>query len=104
GIAPGVRGRQTIEQIGKQAGSRGNGDDKVKTATEKFAANLIAAILRQRNMIAGAVIISAVASMVGYKYVPKSYKVQAIIGVQTQYFQSPLVRDFVAETWDSNEL
>ena len=62
------------------------------------------AILRQKHLIAGAVIISAVASMTGYKYVPKSYKVQAVIGVQTKYFQSPLVRDFVAETWDGNEL
>jgi LPS O-antigen subunit length determinant protein (WzzB/FepE family) len=66
--------------------------------------NMIDAILRQKNLILGAIVISAVASMAGYKFVPKSYKVQAVIGVQTQYFQSPLVRDFVAETWDAGEL
>ena len=71
---------------------------------KNFTGNFADALLRQKNLIAGAVVISAVASMIGYKYVPKSYKVQAVIGVQTQYFQSPLVRDFVAETWDAGEL
>jgi uncharacterized protein involved in exopolysaccharide biosynthesis len=64
----------------------------------------VEAVLRQKSLIIGSIVISSVASMVGYKFVPKSYKVQAVIGVQTQYFQSPLVRDFVAETWDAAEL
>ena len=70
--------------------------NNAKNTPGNLATNFLDAILRQRNLIAGAVVISAVASMIGFKYVPKSYKVQAVIGVQTQYFQSPLVRPLKA--------
>src|SRR3954465_12871540 len=68
------------------------------------AKNVLDTILRQKNLIFGAVMISAIASMLGYKFGPKSYKIQAVIGVQTQYFQSPLVRDFVAAAWEGGWL
>lgn len=76
----------------------------LETYYKDLPKTFLEAALRQRNLIVGAVVVSAGLSMISYKYVPKSYKAQAVIGVQTQYFQSPLVRDFVAETWDAGEL
>jgi hypothetical protein len=42
--------------------------------------------------------------MVIFKYVPKNYKITTAITLQTGYFQLPLVRDFLPETYDSHEL
>lgn len=61
-------------------------------------------LLEQKFVILTSVAACAVISMVGFKFVPKRYKVQASITIQTQYFQNPLVRDFLPETFDGAEL
>lgn len=68
---------------------------------KQFLLNLV---MRQKTQLIGAVVAGLVISMISYKVMPRKYKVQTVIGIQTQYFQVPLIRDFMPETWDGSEL
>lgn len=68
------------------------------------AKQFLEVLLRQKNLILGTIAIAVVGTMVAFKFVPKKYKVQTTISIQTQYFQVPLVRDFMPETFDGGEL
>lgn len=61
-------------------------------------------LLRQRNLLLISVGVGAVLSMIMVHFVPKTYKVTSGISIQTQYFQVPMLRDFLSETFDGQEL
>lgn len=62
------------------------------------------ALIRQKTLILGTILLVSMFSMVSFKYVARRYKVQTTISIQTQYFQVPLIRDFLPETFDGGEL
>ena len=64
----------------------------------------IAAALRQKYIILGTVFVFCFVSMAGFRLLTKKFKVQTTISIQTQYFQIPMIRDFVPETFDGQEL
>lgn len=64
----------------------------------------INALLRQKVLILGTIAIFVMVGMTSFKYVTKKYKVQTAISIQTQYFQVPMIRDFMPETFDGGEL
>jgi hypothetical protein len=66
--------------------------------------NFLNAVLRQKTLVLGFIGVFAVLSMVAYKLVPRRFKVQSVLSIQTPYFQNPLVRDFLPETYDGSEL
>lgn len=61
-------------------------------------------IARRRVLLTVSAILGVVVSMVSYKYAEKTYKVQTTFSIQTQYFQVPMVQDFVPITYDETEL
>ncbi|MBC7690588.1 MAG: hypothetical protein H7222_02375 [Methylotenera sp.] len=61
-------------------------------------------LIRQKMVILISILACAVLSMFQFKYATKKYKVATTISIQTQYFQIPLVRDFMPETYDGSEL
>lgn len=64
----------------------------------------VQAILKHRKAVllitAGSVLALGVASFV----VPKKYKSQSVIAIYSRYFQNPLIKDFVSDLPESNEL
>lgn len=67
-------------------------------------ATFINMIVRQKTILLVTIAICTALGLVSYKLSPKTFKVQATIAIQTQYFQVPLVRDFLSETFDGQEL
>ncbi len=64
----------------------------------------LAVLLRQKFLILGTVFVFSFVSMAGFRFLTKKFKVQTTISIQTQYFQIPMIRDFVPETFDGQEL
>lgn len=64
----------------------------------------VTAMLRQKMLILGTIVLFGVVAMASFKYVPKRFKVQTTLSIQTQYFQVPMIRDFLPETFDGGEL
>jgi uncharacterized protein involved in exopolysaccharide biosynthesis len=73
------------------------------TLNEK-ALSFLNTIRRQKSLMFGSILACSVLSMISFRFVPKSFKAEATITIVGQYFQIPLVRDFVEETHDSAEL
>ncbi|MGZ3697091.1 MAG: hypothetical protein ACXVCH_03265 [Bdellovibrionota bacterium] len=71
---------------------------------QTMASRYLMSMLKHRSLVAVCLFLSVSASMVLYKTLPRKYKVQATIGIQTQYFMIPLVHDFLPEAWDAAEL
>lgn len=61
---------------------------------------IIDRILKQKTLVFSSVAISCAISMLLFPHITKTYKVQATLAVQPQYFQTPFVRDFAPETND----
>lgn len=72
--------------------------------TKSYTKTFIRAAVHYKTILLGCFFGGIVLSMVSYKLVPKRYKIQCVVGISTQYFQNPLVRDFLPETFDSQEI
>ena len=68
------------------------------------AERLLEALLRRRVYFFGSLVGGIVLALLLYKIVPPTYKVSTTISIQTSYFQIPLVRDFLPETYQGPEL
>ena len=64
----------------------------------------IRAAVQHRAILLGCFVGGIVLSMVSYRFVTKRYKIQCVVGISTHYFQNPMVRDFMPETFDAQEI
>ena len=64
----------------------------------------LAAISRRKWLLLQAVITGVAVSMAAFSLADKTYKVQTAISVRNEYFQVPLVQDFMPVTYNPAEL